>query len=174
MNIFKKLFGASEKSENKSNNKKIDIENLLSSADINGSIIEFDNYIGELCSYGDKIDKLTEQQKQFYYNQCLEREINNGGFSQYFFNSSGDFANNTIQSLLIIGANKTADILQNAIDQFPNGNVPEDRIERQEILEQIQEKADLVWEELDQKFFTYEDDLNKLNIEFIRKNKNKF
>ena len=63
---------------------------------------------------------------------------------------------------------------QKGIDQFPNGNVPEDRIERQEILEQIQEKADLIWEELDQKFFTYEDDLNKLNIEFIRKNKNKF
>ncbi|MBK9449520.1 MAG: DMP19 family protein [Bacteroidetes bacterium] len=174
MSIFKKLFGGSDKSAKNSENKKLDLEKLLSSDDINGSIIELDNYIGDLCSYGDEMNKLTEQQKQFYYNQCLEREINNGGFTQYFFNSSGDFAHKTLQSLLTIGANKTADILQKAIDQFPSGNVPEDRTKRQEILEQIQETADLVWEELDQKFFTCEDDLNTLNIEFVRKNNDKF
>ena len=174
MSIFKKLFGGSEKSKNNSENKKLDLEKLLSSDDTNGSIIELDNFIGELCAYGDEMDKLTEEQKLFYYNQCLEREINNGGFNQYFFNSSGGFAYKTIQSLQTIGANKTADILQKAIDQFPNSNVPEDRTERQEILEQIEETADVVWEDLDQKFFSYEDDLNKLNIEFVRKNKDKF
>jgi len=174
MSILNKLFGGSDKSDNNSMNKKLDLEKLLSSDDINGSIIELDNYIGELCSYGDEMDKLTEQQKQFYYNQCLEREINNGGFNQYFFNSSSDFTHKTVKSLRAIGANKTADILQKAIDQFPNSNVPEDRTERQEILEQIQEMADLICEELDQKFFNYEDNLNMLNIEFVRKNKDKF
>lgn len=174
MSIFKKLFGGSDKSDKKSKDKKLDLEKLLSSDDITGSIIALDNYIGDLCAYGDEMDKLTEQQKQFYYNQCLEREINNGGFNQYFFNSSGDFAHKTIKSLQTIGANKTADILQKAINQFPNANVPEDRTERQEILEQIEETADLVWEELDLMFFTYEDDLNSMNIEFVRKNKDKF
>jgi hypothetical protein len=174
LSIIKKLFGGSDKSDQNSENKKIDLEKLLSSVDINGSIIELDNYIGDFCSYGDEMDKLTEQQKQFYYNQCLEREINNGGFNQYFLNSSGDFAHKTVQSLQTIGANKTAVILQKAIDQFPNSNVPEERTKRQEILEQIQETADVVWEDLDQKFFSYEDDLNTLNIEFVRKNKDKF
>lgn len=174
MSIFKKLFGGSGKSDNNSENKKLDLEKLLSSDDTNGSIIELDNFIGEICSYGDDMEKLTDEQKLFYYNQCLEREINNGGFSQYFFNSSGDFAHKTVKSLQTIGANKTADILQKAIDQFPNSNVPENRTERQEILEQIQETAELIWEELDQKFFNYEDDLNTLNIEFVRKNKNYF
>ena len=108
------------------------------------------------------------------FNQYLEKEINNGGFNQYFFNSSGDFTHQTVQSLLTIGANKTANILQKAIDQFPAKNTPKDRTERQEILEQIEETATPIWEELDQKFFTYEDDLNTLNIEFIRKNKDKF
>lgn len=174
MSIFKKIFGSSDKSDKNSGDKKIDLEKLLSSDDVNGSIIELDNFISELCSYGDDMDKLTEEQKLFYYNQCLEREINNGGFNQYFFNSSGDFAHKTVQSLKTIGAKKTADILQNAIDQFPNSNVPEDRTERQVILEQIQETAGQVWEELDQMFFSYEDDLNTLNIEFVRKNKDKF
>lgn len=174
MRILKKLFGGSEKSDNNSESKKLDLEALLSSDDTNGSIIALDNYIADLCSYGDEMDKLTEQQKQFFYNQCLEREVNNGGFNQYFWNSSGDFAHQTIQSLKAIGANKTADILQKAIDQFPNGVVPEDRTERQEIVAQIQASADLVWVECDLEFFSYEDDLSTLNIEFVRKNKDNF
>ena len=150
------------------------LDSLLSADDTNGSIIELDNFIGELCDYGDDYGKLTEPQKLFYFNQNLEREINNGGFNQYFCNSSGDNAHETILSLKAIGADKTANILQKAIDQFPDKKVPKDRDERTEIVEQIEELADEVWEELDQKFFTYEDDLNTLNIEFIRKNKDKF
>ena len=46
------------------------------------SIIEFDNYIGELCDYGNSIESLNESQKLFYLNQNLEREVNNGGFYQ--------------------------------------------------------------------------------------------
>lgn len=40
MSIFKKLFGGSDKSDKNSENKKLDLEKLLSSDDINGSIIE--------------------------------------------------------------------------------------------------------------------------------------
>lgn len=174
MSIFKKLFGDSDKSDNNLGSKKLNLEKLLSLDDMNSSIIELDNYIGEFCSYGDEMEKLTEQQKQFYYNQCLEREINNGGFSQYFFNSSGNFAHLTVLSLRTINANTTADILQKAIDQFPNKEVPQNRTKRQVILEQIEEVANPIWEELDQKFFVYEDDLNLLNIEFIRQNRDKF
>lgn len=174
MSIFKKLFGSSDKSDRHVGNKKPDLERLLSSEDTNGSIIELDNYLGKFCSYGDEMDKLSKEQKLFYYNQCLEREINNGGFNQYFFNSSGDFAHQTVHSLRTIGASKTADILQKAIDQFPEKNVPQDRTKRQEKLEQIEEKANPVWEELDERFFAYEDDLNTLNIEFVRKKKDRF
>ena len=150
------------------------LETLLSSDDTNESIIELDNFISELCSYGENMDKLTEPQKQFYYNQCLEREINNGGFNQYFINSSGDFAHQTIQSLIAIGANTTADILQKAINQFPDKKVPQDRDERIEIVEQIEETATEIWEELDEKVFDYEDDLNTLNLSFVRQHKSDF
>ncbi|HZH64889.1 MAG TPA: DUF4375 domain-containing protein [Flavisolibacter sp.] len=76
------------------------------------------------------MNKLTEPQRLFYLNQNLEWEINNGGFNQYFINASGDFAHQTIQSLTAIGARTTADIVQKAIDQFPNKQVPQDRVER--------------------------------------------
>lgn len=171
MGFFKKLFGGD--SENQDDNKP-DIDTLLSSPDTNNAIIEIDNFVCKLCLWGDTLDRLTEPQKNFYFNQNLEREINNGGFNQYFYNSSGDFAHETLASLRTIGADKTADILQQAIDQFPNSIVPKDRTERQNILEQIEDKADEMWEQLDQKFYNYEDNLYDLNIEYIKQNRSSF
>jgi hypothetical protein len=150
------------------------LEELLSSDDKNSSIIELDNFIGELCSYGDEMDKLTEPQRLFYLNQNLEREVNNGGFNQYFINSSGDYAHETLGSLKAIGADITAKLLQKAIDQFPNKKVPQDRDERIELVEQIEEIANEVWEELEQKFFEYNDDLNSLNLDYVSQHKSEF
>jgi hypothetical protein len=174
MSIFDKLFGKSDIKSEKTSEKRLDIDKLLLSENKNNSIIELDNYICELCDWGEKLDNLTEEQKNFFFNQNLEREINNGGFNQYFYNSSGDFAHETINSLKIIGADKTANILQQAIDQFPDKIVPLNRTERQEVLEKIEETVSEIFEELDEKFFVYEDDLNTLNIEFVRQNKDKF
>jgi hypothetical protein len=150
------------------------LETLLSSDNTNKSIIELDNFIGDLCAYGDNMDKLTEPQKQFYYNQCLEREINNGGFNQYFANSSGGFAHQTVQSLILIGASATAQILQKAIDQFPDNKVPQDRNKRIELVEQMEVTSNDVWEELEEKFFEYEDNLNMLNLSFVKQHKSDF
>ena len=150
------------------------LETLLSSDNTNKSIIELDNFIGDLCAYGDNMDKLTEPQKQFYYNQCLEREINNGGFNQYFANSSGGFAHQTVQSLILIGASATAQIFQKAIDQFPDNKVPQDRNKRIELVEQMEVTSNDVWEELEEKFFSYEDNLNMLNLSFVKQHKSDF
>jgi hypothetical protein len=117
---------------------------------------------------------LTDSQRNFYYNQNLEREVNNGGFNQYFINSSGAFAHETINSLRVIGANHTADILQSAIDQFPGKKVPSNRDERIDLVGRIEETANEKWEELDQKFFEYKDNLNSLNIEYVKKYRTEF
>ena len=146
------------------------LDNLLNSEDTNKSVIELDEFISGL-----PIDaEMTEPQKLFNYNQDLEREVNNGGFSQYFLNSSGDNAHETVLSLKAIGADKTADLLQKAIDQFPGKTVPKNRDKRTEIVEEIDETAEEVWNNLDQKFYEYEDDLNTLNIEYVRKHREFF
>ena len=146
------------------------LDNLLNSEDTNKSVIELDEFISGL-----PIDaEMTEPQKLFNYNQELEREVNNGGFSQFFLNSSGDNAHETVLSLKAIGADKTAELLQKAIDQFPSKTVSKDRDKRTEIVEEIEETAEEVWNDLDQKFYEYEDDLNTLNIEYVRKHKEFF
>lgn len=45
----------------------------------------------------------------------LEREVNNGGYSQFFLNSSNEFAGDIVAALRAIGCPKTAEMTQQAI-----------------------------------------------------------
>jgi hypothetical protein len=174
MSIFSKLFSKSERFEKTSDKKEFNLEKLLSDENKNNSIIEIDNFICELCDWGHNIDNLNKHQKNFFFNQNIEREVNNGGFNQFFLNSSGNYAHETIDSLKIVGAEKTANILQLAIDQFPDKKVPKNSTDRQKTVENILVVATEVWEELDQTFFDYNDNLNDLNIDYIKANKADF
>jgi hypothetical protein len=120
------------------------------------------------------MESLSDPQKIFYYVQNCKREINSGGFKQFYTNSSGDYAQETSYSLKIVGAIKSAKIVIRANEQFPLKSVPKDRSERQKLIEQISETSSQVWKELDQQFIDSEEDLNALNLEFVRKNKNFF
>ncbi len=154
----------------RNNGRMPNLDSLLSSEDINLSIIEIDDFTSGFR----EIEELSNPQKTFHYIQELLREVDNGGFNQYFINYSGDYAMDTVEALNAIGAYKTAILVQAAIDQFPGSDVPQDRDERVELVEKIEETANPIWDELDQKFFLSEDDLNALNIEFIKKHRNEF
>ena len=91
----------------------------------------------------------------------LESEINNGGFDQFFFNSAGDYTEETIQALFRIGASHTAEIVKKAASKFPAGMPPKHRNSRQELLEVVSPDSD-AFEECDVEFLAYEDDLASL------------
>ncbi len=93
--------------------------------------------------------------------ESLEAEINNGGFDQFFYNSSGDDTAETIQALEAIGAADTSDIVRRAAALFPGSMPPKDRLARQEILLKISPDAD-AFDELDGEFCGYPDDLADL------------
>lgn len=156
-----------------SKNRMTNLDRLLEAENVNNSIIEIDNFIGDLCNYSSEMEVLTIPQQKFYINQNLEREVNNGGFWQYFMNSSGEFAHETLLSLKEIGAVKTAEVLQKAIDLFPEGNVPKDREIRQDLVNQIDPNK-TIWYEIDERFMNYQEDLNDLNIKFVALHKDFF
>ena len=116
------------------------------------------------CEYGDDIEKLNEHERVFYVTQILEQEVNNGGFSQFFYNSSGDFSNELVDAFTKIGALKTAEICKKALAVF-NGKVPTDRDEREELLDSLD--CDDVLSECDDEFYEYEDNLEELNYAYI-------
>jgi len=151
-----------------------DLEKVLTMDNETDIILAIDEYLNEKSEYCEKIENLNESQKTFIIVENLEREINNGGFNQFYFNSSGDFSYETVDALIKIGANKTAEIVKKANSQFPNEKLPKERIERQEVLEQIEDKADEIWETCDTDFYEYEDDIGGLLIEFVKNNKEEF
>ena len=151
---------------------KPNIQELIDSGDATTAVIELDNYLSHLSEYGERLDNLSAPQRVFYLNQNLEREVNNGGFHQFFFNSSGDHADETVGALEAIGALKTAELLRGAIGKFPDGKVPKDQDERQVLM--LDTLPNSIFGDVDEKFFAYEDPLTDLNFEWIRKNVGEF
>jgi len=100
----------------------------------------------------------------------LEAEVNNGGFDQYYFNSAGDLAVPTVQSLLIIGAKNTASLLSAANAEFPDAAPPVDRSERQNLLEKIGEHAR--FGALDTEFYQDQDSRISLLAQYLRSKSN--
>ena len=157
-----------------SSKKSFDIDKVLQYPDQEKSIMEIDSFLNVKCDYGKKIERLNASEKTFLLIENLETEVHNGGFDQFYFNSSGDFANETVTALKEIGAFKTAEIVRTANSEFKNGNVSKIRIERQNEQEIIREKATETWNKCDELYYRYEDDLSSLLIKFVRNHKQDF
>jgi len=73
----------------------------------------------------------------------LEMEVNNGAFDQFFFNSASDRTMEIIESLQIIGAEQTADLVRRAVAKFPGGMPPREWAKRQDVLvDEVSPEAD--------------------------------
>jgi hypothetical protein len=101
----------------------------------------------------------------------LEREVNNGGFLQFFDNSSGDTSSQTVLALETIGADTAAGIVRRAIEAFPGGVPSADRDKREMQLNEIGEVVEDVWLDLDQEFYAYPDNLASLMRRFVQANR---
>ena len=64
---------------------------------------------------------LTEAEKVVLAIAAVEREVNNGGFSQFFFNSSRVYAYEAAGALRAIGAPKTAELFEKALALVTSG-----------------------------------------------------
>ncbi len=168
------IFIASLFSINASSQTGFDIDKVLKLERRDKIVTEIDTYLNKKCEYGEKVNLLNNSQKVLWIIENLEREINNGGFNQFYWNSSGNYANETIDALILIEAYKTAEIVKKANSEFKNGSVPKDRAERQNELELIEENAEENWNNLDSEFYEYNDDLTELLIAFVINNKSDF
>ena len=62
------------------------------------------------------IDSLTAEEHVVLAIEALEREVNNGGYSQFFFNSSNEYAPIIVDALQRIGCQEAARLTKRAID----------------------------------------------------------
>lgn len=64
------------------------------------------------------LDYLSEPELIILAVEALEREVNNGGYHQFFLNSSKEYAPIVVNALNKISCPKTAEITQKAIDNL--------------------------------------------------------
>ena len=165
------IFKKKEKVIAENNNN---IEHIWNLTDTNEFVVAMTEHLDHKTKYGEDVTILSEAERIFYITQTLEMEVNNGGFSQFFYNSSGDFSNELVSAFTTIGANATAAICQKAISAF-GCDIPVDRAEREEMLDELEsDEIDEILEECDSAFLDYEDNLNELNYNFVMKNKEFF
>ena len=96
----------------------------------------------------------------------LEAEVNNGGFDQFFLNSSGQFALQTLDALGAIGAPQTKELLQAALALSYPAGYPDDSSEHEET---AYDDATLeALHALDDKFYEYLEPLTDLVNQYLR------
>lgn len=119
-------------------------------------------------------DKLSRPEKVFVCIWGLEGEVNNGGFDQYYFNSAGDHALDTVESLEAIGAKHTANLVRQANALFGETGPSPDRFARQKQLDALGDAKTKKLNEIEEEFFRYEDELGQLLESYVSKNAEAF
>lgn len=119
---------------------------------------------------GSNFDQLDEVDKILVAIWCLEGDVNNGGFDQYYFNSSGDLAFYAPVALRRIGAHQMAKITDDANKLFgPKGPArnPDER-EAQLLAIAPNDSESNPWGELARAFYSYPDDISALLAAFLQ------
>jgi hypothetical protein len=112
-------------------------------------------------------------QKVFSSIWEVESELNNGGFSQYFYNNIGDAAF-VAEALDAIGAPKTAEICRRAIETaFPHG-LPSTPEGISSIAAGFSDETLARMDRLDTEFFAYPHDLTSLLYAYVSRHPEEF
>jgi len=116
--------------------------------------------------------EFSPEERVFLHVWELEAEVNNGGFDQYFINSSGDHAAEVVESLEAIGAVQAAAIANKAISvAFGNSPPPEDEGARDSVMRALPEEKLEQLSACDNEFYLYPDNLTELLFSFVVANK---
>jgi histone H3/H4 len=111
---------------------------------------------------------LSKEERTVLAVRALDREVNNGGYDQFFRNSSKKFAAEIVQSLTRIGCRRTAKITQRAITALHSGRVTVSRIEA--AMRQPKEERDRELERCDQSFYRAPQGISRRLYAFIKAN----
>lgn len=123
------------------------------------------------------VSNMSQGFQIIYSTWILEGEVNNGGFNQYFFNSSGQFADMALRSLKNLGVYDHYAILKRAIsihiDERENQTLQS--LYSQKTIEAFFESYKFSsLEECDNAFYKLETNLSAIRIQYIRAHSSEF
>jgi hypothetical protein len=138
----------------------------------NGIPEPMDFVYGRLKEVG--FDRLTQPQQTVYALSILDAEVCNGGFSQYFVNSSGNQASEALRGLELVGAKQTLKIVREAFQQFGPNGPPRDRQQRASQLAALTKTQDAALDRLNSEYYKSPDRLKIKLLLFAIENKEHF
>ena len=115
-------------------------------------------------------DQLTYPERVFGLIWELESEVNNGGFEQYFSNSTGSLAPDIVNALKEVGANQMAEITQAAIDVVGEVQWSDDEA-RKATMSHLSSASLKTLQDIDQAFYKYPDDLSELLYRYVHEHR---
>lgn len=116
--------------------------------------------------------KLSAEELVILAVEALEREVNNGGYNQFFLNPSGKYTPIIVDSLKKIGCPSTAKITESAIHTLGiTGNITVDSVEY--AISAGNEERDDKLNECDTEFLKYTEDIAESLWKYIKNNKEK-
>lgn len=109
----------------------------------------------------------SQAERHVYAVQGMVREVNNGGWSQFFFNSSGELAADLVPALEAIGAPKNLSIARRALQLYgkPASLSADDRA--RQLARVTRDGEDNPWQALEDEFYENPEDLDALVLRYI-------
>ena len=129
--------------------------------------LESEEFIsGLMRKFYDQQEALTAKEEAVYQVSWLMTEVDNGGFHQYYYNSSGNTAMETAALLRKIGAPQTAKLVEAGCDLFPDDSPAKDLKKRREQLQEFTLDQIEALRDLEQRFYSRREDLNLLLMKY--------
>ena len=124
----------------------------------------------------DIVRSLSAGQQAIYVTWILEAEVNNGGFNQFYFNSSGQLADLGENAFKTIGAIQFADLVRQANTIYDETKADLEKYNDGTIESFSKSYDQNPLNDLDDKFYKlYEDEpLSQIKVKYIRENVNEF
>ncbi|WP_051697507.1 DMP19 family protein [Prevotella sp. 10(H)] len=116
----------------------------------------------------DVVIKLSAGQQSIYSTWCVEAEVNNGGFNQFYFNSSERFADMAVNGFLLIGAEQHYKLMKEANKVYSENKEKLGSYNDGTLQSFSESYKDNPLKELDKIFYELEEDLNELRVKYIR------
>jgi len=116
----------------------------------------------------------TQAERFVYAIEGMQREVNNGGWNQFFFNSSGALAFDLVPALEAMGSKQNLSIARRAVELFgkPASLGEDDRAKH--LVKITKDSEENPWEKLEDEFYQAPEDLEAMIIEFIARNQAEF
>lgn len=117
---------------------------------------------------------LSQPQMHYYSVFIYNAEVNNGGHSQYFVNSSGDHWKSAIEGLKEIGATSRAKILCEAAALFGAAGPCVENAPRNRQLAAFTVQQEKLLDQLDSQYYSCDENVEALLAQYALKNKQHF